>query len=242
MRALFDLRIFRKRSNGLAMRCWLPKARALVMAIIETGRIEAIVGELPFGSREGFSLYGGGCYPRRRHPTLQDDCKDVTVDLDWIWEVIHLTSNDRTYRLDLDSLRKEVQTWFEIPELDRMMGPPANETDRLAREWLAQDGKRWRPFLAVCVWRALQDQAEVDYSTDLRKIAIAVECFHKASLVHDDIEDKDDLTRGSDAAPTARRSRISMSATCSWRRLPADWRMRQIPAHYRNAANRCHGT
>jgi geranylgeranyl pyrophosphate synthase len=33
-------------------------------------------------------------------------------------------------------------------------------------------------------------------STDLKKLAIAVECFHKASLVHDDIEDDDDTRYG----------------------------------------------
>jgi len=33
-------------------------------------------------------------------------------------------------------------------------------------------------------------------SADLRKLAVAVECFHKASLVHDDIEDGDDLRYG----------------------------------------------
>ena len=31
---------------------------------------------------------------------------------------------------------------------------------------------------------------------DLRKVAVAVECFHKASLIHDDIEDNDALRYG----------------------------------------------
>jgi geranylgeranyl diphosphate synthase, type II len=31
---------------------------------------------------------------------------------------------------------------------------------------------------------------------DLKRLAIAVECFHKASLVHDDIEDEDDVRYG----------------------------------------------
>jgi geranylgeranyl pyrophosphate synthase len=31
---------------------------------------------------------------------------------------------------------------------------------------------------------------------DLRKVAVAVECFHKASLIHDDIEDNDHLRYG----------------------------------------------
>ncbi|MEX0725705.1 MAG: polyprenyl synthetase family protein, partial [Planctomycetaceae bacterium] len=129
-------------------------------------------------------------------PLLQDDCKDVTVDLEWIWEVIHLTSDDRTYRMNLDKLREDVQTWFAADELDRLMGPASNETERLGREWLAKDGKRWRPFLSVCVWKALQEDPEADIPDDLRKIAIAVECFHKASLIHDDIEDDDDLRYG----------------------------------------------
>ena len=31
------------------------------------------------------------------------------VDLEWIWDVIHLSSEDRTYRLDLDALKDEVK-------------------------------------------------------------------------------------------------------------------------------------
>jgi geranylgeranyl diphosphate synthase type II len=194
---LCSIQDLQEEAERLGYAVLVAEGSALVMAIIETGKIEAIVGVSCLSVLEkAFPYMEAAAIPGVAIPLLQDDCKDVTVDLDWIWEVIHLTSNDRTYRLDLDSLRKEVQTWFEIPELDRVMGPPANETDRLAREWLAQDGKRWRPFLAVCVWRALQDASDVVYSDDLRKIAIAVECFHKASLVHDDIEDKDDLRYG----------------------------------------------
>src|SRR5207249_2092974 len=31
---------------------------------------------------------------------------------------------------------------------------------------------------------------------DIRKLAVAIECFHKASLIHDDIEDNDALRYG----------------------------------------------
>ena len=63
-------------------------------------------------------------------------------------------------------------------------------------QWLAKEGKRWRPFLAVCVWKAFQEDPLARLPNDLRRIAIAVECFHKASLIHDDIEDGDDLRYG----------------------------------------------
>lgn len=71
------------------------------------------------------------------------------------------------------------------------MGPCQGETETIAREWLARDGKRWRPFLTVAAFQALRKDVGQPLPEDLREIAVAVECFHKASLVHDDIEDKD---------------------------------------------------
>jgi geranylgeranyl pyrophosphate synthase len=130
-------------------------------------------------------------------PLLQDDCKDTNVDLDWVWEFLHLTREDGTRRLDLDGLRTEVQSWFTPESLAAIMGEAEGRTDEIAREWLARAGKRWRPFLAVCAWRALQGgTGEAALPLDLKRLALAVECFHKASLIHDDIEDGDALRYG----------------------------------------------
>ena len=57
-------------------------------------------------------------------------------------------------------------------------------------------GKRWRPFLTAAAFQALRDAPEAPLPQDIRKIAVAVECFHKASLVHDDIEDQDEERYG----------------------------------------------
>jgi geranylgeranyl diphosphate synthase type II len=110
-----------------------------------------------------------------------------------VWEFLHLTREDHTRRLDLDSLRADVQSWFTPKALAEVLGEAGGRTEEIAREWLARAGKRWRPFLAVCAWRALQD-GEGELPQDLKRLAVAVECFHKASLIHDDIEDGD-LTR-----------------------------------------------
>ena len=56
-------------------------------------------------------------------------------------------------------------------------------------------GKRWRPFLTAATVESLD--GNVPEST-LSEIAVAVECFHKASLVHDDIEDDSPTRRGRD--------------------------------------------
>lgn len=72
------------------------------------------------------------------------------------------------------------------------MGPAKGQQEAIAREWLARAGKRWRPFLAVAAYRALRDENAAPVTDDLKRLALAVECFHKASLIHDDIEDEDD--------------------------------------------------
>jgi geranylgeranyl pyrophosphate synthase len=131
-------------------------------------------------------------------PLLQDDCIDTTVDVDWVWDYIHLEAADRSRRLDLGGLHDRVKGWFERPALDALMGPPVGHAEEVGRDWLAVGGRRWRPFLAAAVCEALSGTAGDD-TTDgaagsddaVRRIAVAVECFHKASLVHDDIEDGD---------------------------------------------------
>ncbi len=98
-------------------------------------------------------------------PLLHDGCRDTAIDLDWVLGRIHLTGADRTVRLDLDDLRSEVQSWFHEDVLTALCGPAEGETERIARAWLARGGKRWRPFLTVCAWKALQDDPRTESPT-----------------------------------------------------------------------------
>jgi geranylgeranyl diphosphate synthase type II len=175
----------------------VAEGSALVMALIQSGKIDAIVGVSCLSVLErAFPYMEAAAIPGIAIPLLQDDCKDTGVDIDWVWNVIHLTSDDRTRRLDLDALRADVERWFAPDALDAVLGPAAGEADRIARKWLAADGKRWRPFLTACAYKALQDDPAAPLPESVRCAAVAVECFHKASLVHDDIEDADDLRYG----------------------------------------------
>jgi geranylgeranyl pyrophosphate synthase len=171
----------------------VAEGSALVMSIIQTGKIEAIVGVSCLSVLEkAFPFMEAAAIPGIAIPLLQDDCVDTNVDMDAVWEIIHLTSDDKTHRLNLDSAREEVDAWFTPEVLTEIMGSSRGETDDIARQWLAKGGKRWRPFLTVCAYKALrQGDMEAPVPADLRKVAVAVECFHKASLIHDDIEDGD---------------------------------------------------
>jgi geranylgeranyl diphosphate synthase type II len=176
----------------------VAEGSAIVMSLIQTGKIDAIVGVSCLSVLErAFPYMEAAAVPGIAIPLLQDDCKDTTVDLEWIWDVIHLTSDDRTRRLDLDALRRQVDGWFAPEALDASFGAPAaTESERIARQWLAAAGKRWRPFLTACAWKALQSPDQAAVPDSIRRAAIAVECFHKASLIHDDIEDDDDRRYG----------------------------------------------
>jgi geranylgeranyl pyrophosphate synthase len=164
----------------------------IVMSIIQTGKIDAIVGVSCLSVLErAFPYMEAAAIPGIAIPLLQDDCKDTTVDVDWVWDVIHLTSADKTRRMNLDALRTEVESWFSREALGAIIQPAGGDTEAIALDWLARSGKRWRPFLTACAFQAMQENPGGALPEDLRKIGIAVECFHKASLIHDDIEDKD---------------------------------------------------
>ena len=174
----------------------VAEGSAIVMSLIQTGKIEAIVGVSCLSVLErAFPYMEAAAIPGVAVPLLQDDCIDTNVDLDWVWEYIHLTSDDNTRRMDLSALRDEVDSWFTPASLEILLGPANTSAEKVGRDWLMRAGKRWRPFLTIAAWRALSESSG-DVPSDLKKVAIAVECFHKASLIHDDIEDGDDVRYG----------------------------------------------
>ena len=194
---LCSIQDFQAEAERLGYAVLVAEGSALVMAMVQTGRIEAIVGVscMPVLEKT-FPHVQAAAIPAVAVPLLQDDCIDTTVDVDWVWDYIHLEAADRSRRLDLGGLHDRVRTWFERPALDRLMGPPTGHAEEIGRDWLAVGGNRWRPFLAAAVYEALRRDGDAAGGTaaaddTIRRIAIAVECFHKASLVHDDIEDGD---------------------------------------------------
>jgi geranylgeranyl pyrophosphate synthase len=74
--------------------------------------------------------------------------------------------------------------------------------EAIAYDWLGQGGKRARPFITLAAYDAMKGAAGT-FSADgvqlpdgVRRTALAIEAFHKASLVHDDIEDDDTFRYG----------------------------------------------
>ena len=137
----------------------VAEGSAIVMSLIQTGKIEAIVGVSCLSVLErAFPYMEAAAIPGVAVPLLQDDCIDTTVDLDWVWDYIHLTSDDQTRRLDLERACATKSISGSRPlNLDSIMGTGEGETEQIAREWLMRAGKRWRPFLTVAAFQALRD-------------------------------------------------------------------------------------
>ena len=192
--AINELTAEAKRLGYVALVC---EGTAVVMSLIESGKIEAVVGVGCLSSLQRvYPLMEASGIPGIAIPLLRDGCEDTAVDLDWVREAMSLCGPERAAGPGMDTLRRRVNRWFAPEALDEVLGGARTNTEQIAREWLMRSGKRWRPFLAACAFEALREGSDGDPPADLRRIGVAVECFHKASLVHDDIEDADPLRYG----------------------------------------------
>jgi geranylgeranyl pyrophosphate synthase len=82
---------------------------------------------------------------------------------------------------------------------------PIAATEAIAYDFLAKGGKYSRPFITLAVYDALTGgkgtggsgaEEVAKFSDSVRRAAMSIETFHKASLVHDDIEDGDAFRYG----------------------------------------------
>ena len=93
------------------------------------------------------------------------------------------------------SLGEEAVDLEAIEAMDPIAG-----TEHIAYDFLSRGGKHSRPFITLAAYDAMaggkctepdSQQAVKEIPISVRRAAMSIETFHKASLVHDDIEDDD---------------------------------------------------
>lgn len=182
---------FKTQAENLGYAVLIAEGSPVVMSLIETGQIEAVVGVSCLSTLERVYPYmEAGAVPGVAIPLLMDGCHNTRVDTDWIWEALFDSRDTQAHRLDMQAQREQVDAWFTPDAITHLIEPGTDHVAQIGCNWLARAGKRWRPFLTACTAEALKDQQSFDMA-DLQTVAVAVECFHKASLIHDDIEDHD---------------------------------------------------
>lgn len=160
-----------------------------VINLIKTGVVDAIIGVSCLDSLEkAFPLLVNNAVPGVAVPLNIDGCKDTNVDVDFVMELM-AAKEQPAAMVDYDSIEAKVSEWFSVENIMRHHFRDSDSSSRIALDWLAGNGKRWRPYLFTASYSALA--ATDKFSSEIERVAIAIEAFHKASLVHDDIEDND---------------------------------------------------
>jgi len=212
---------FRTQAEKLGYRVLVAEGSPVVLKIIVSGYVDAIVGVACLNVLEKaidkILLAGIPCIAV---PLLSSDCRNTSVDEDWVHEMVDLrrdaTAGDSTSTYV--HLMRESAGLFEARRLERLVPrlrgdaprrvdqtslrevDPVAATEVLAHDFLGKGGKHSRPFITLAVHDALTGGNGTlpqgsDHLAELpaavRRVALSIETFHKASLVHDDIEDDD---------------------------------------------------
>lgn len=183
------------KADSLGMMSIVAEGFTTVIGLIENRVVDTVIGVGCLDSLErAFPLLINNAVPGLAIPLNSSGCKDTNVDYAYVDQMISMRSDKEIYLLDYDYLKSTLNTWFAEENLNTILPNSGDLTSRVAREWLGGDGKRWRPYLLTATYMALTGNKDIPKEVELA--AIAVECFHKASLVHDDIEDNDTIRYG----------------------------------------------
>ena len=211
---------FKTKAEQLGYKVLVSEGTPIVLKIIVSGHVDAIVGVACLNVLEkAFDKILLAGIPCVATPLLSSNCKSTSVDDDWVFQMIDLKSEPAAQQTkSYVHLMRAANGMFETPELERLAPRSRNQgtaTDPLAQheaiayDFLARGGKRSRPLITLATYDALTggkgtlSAGGLNLPDAVKRTALAIESFHKASLVHDDIEDDDAYRYG---APTLHRT------------------------------------
>lgn len=171
----------------------VAEGTTVVSKLLTSGKVDAVIGVGCLDSlRRIFPIMNAHAIPGQGIPLLADGCKNTETDVAWALEILRAGKPRFVERVaEIEAVSGLVQAWFKPASLAAVMGTAETEAQRIGHEWLLTGGKRWRPLLTAAVFEASGGSI-----AKIMPAALAVECFHKASLIHDDIEDNDDERYG----------------------------------------------
>ena len=222
---------YKVRAEQLGYKVLVAEGSPIVLRIIVEGYVDGILGVACLNVLEKAIdkvLIAG--VPSYAIPLHSGDCKNTKLDESWVWDVLEvyepleqpqtasyvpvMRAANRLFTDDFERLLPRQRS--ATPEKARS---PLGMTEDVAYDWLANGGKRFRPFITLAAYdaatggrltsgeaRSTSDEKQGDSQLStlnsqptsipdpVGRVAMAIEAFHKASLVHDDIQD-DDLFR-----------------------------------------------
>lgn len=196
----------KREAEGLGYTVLIAEDMSLIYETIFLQRVGAVVGVACLDRLlEVFPLIAEKEIHGIAVPLLRNGCKDTAVNPDAILEAVRLGAiSPWAARLSTEA-PGPMETRLEPREpggrlngnILAHLGEPLDITENIAFDWVKLGGKRIRALIVIHLYSLLAATGNVPES--IAKVALAVEIFHKASLVHDDIEDDEMFRYGQPA-------------------------------------------
>lgn len=213
-----DISYLKARAENLGYTVLVAEGTPAVIIRILEGDTDAILGVACLDSLEcSFVRISELGIPYMAVPLLVDGCENTQAETDEIEAVLDLAgggspAQPRSYL----KLLRAAAGLFDQDRLAELLSPyivpsgpdmpeAISATHEIAFDWLTNGGKRLRPFItiaayAVARWGEAALASDFDPNESIppaaKRLAIAIEAMHKASLIHDDIEDDDEFRYG----------------------------------------------
>ena len=169
----------------------VAEGTTVAIGLVEEGSIDAVIGVscMPV-LQNSFEPVSHAAVPVIGLPLLFDGCTNTSIDYDWLFEEIEqISENEKIRPLSVSLIKSKVEDYFTAENLKKFF-PGNSETEKLALKTMILGGQRMRPLLTVLTCQSYSSHISEEVQLAL---AVIIECFHKASLVHDDIQDDEDF-------------------------------------------------
>ncbi|RIJ46076.1 DUF116 domain-containing protein [Maribellus luteus] len=169
----------------------VAEGTTVAIGLVEEGSIDAVIGVscMPV-LQNSFEPVSRAAVPVIGLPLLYNGCSNTSLDYDWLFsEIDQITDKAESRPLSVSVIRNQVEEYFTEEKLKKYFSGHT-ETEQLARTTMALGGQRMRPLLALLAYQSYSEEIQEEVQ---QALAVIIECFHKASLVHDDIQDDEDF-------------------------------------------------
>ena len=181
-----------QKAEELGYATLVAEGTTVAISLVQEGSVDAVIGVTCMSVlQKSFETVSKAAVPVIGIPLLFEGCAETDVDNRWLDdELTNFKENNELKPLSVSVLKEQVNGFFTEDRLTLDIGSSGDWTTQLAIQSMLTGGQRIRPLLAALAYSAYSEAVSDELMASL---SIVVECFHKASLIHDDIEDNDDF-------------------------------------------------
>lgn len=181
-----------QKAETLGYATLVAEGTTVAIGLVQEGSVDAVIGITCMSVlQKSFEPVSKAAVPVIGIPLLFEGCAETDVDNRWLDdELTNFQENNEWKPISVSALKERVNGFFTEERLTAMVGAANDRTTQLAIQSMLTGGQRIRPLLTALAYSAYSSAVSEDL---LLELSVVVECFHKASLIHDDIEDNDDF-------------------------------------------------